>query len=596
MQVAKITAAVAMAFSASAFAAPTVSWKAPTSGKTLSGSVSGSSSCSVSGSNIAKVMFYLDSTLIGTDGNPSNGTTCSLDTTKFKDGSHTLKAVAYDSSNRTASSSIGVTIKNGTGTTTPPTSGGTAPTLAWQAPADGGTLSGNVQGPPNCIVTGTNLTKVEFYVNGTLTNTDGNLSNGLGCWVDTTKYANGTYAVKAIGYNSAGATVTVSRNIVFQNGTSTSTNKAPTVAITAPAAGASLSGTVSGTGCAASATDDVSVQRVEWTLGSTALQTDTAAPYQCSIDTSKFANGSYNLTAKAVDGAGASATATRTVSVQNSTSTPPPSASAIDAADIIGKAMAGVPFAQQGGYATQVIGQFISAPSIPESGINGSLLSNGETLRLGKQTDPVNSTRKALAFQLAPTDPTTSSSKRAEISFNPTIKMNGVYWAAVSVFVNDWGTLTSSDQALFGTQLHSGANNLGLSPSFGIYTSTNGRTFQVQGRYSTASSPSSSNSTTVHFSDRAIPFGKWSDFVFKWKQSTSGAGYLQVWQDGVQIVNYQGNLGFNTGVLDYMKFGYYNWGSFNTSRKVYLRAPVIVSDPTGSKYSADDLRAYVNAQ
>jgi hypothetical protein len=539
-------------------------------------------------------MFYLDSTLLGTDGNPSNGTTCSLDTTKFANGTHTLKAVAYDSSNRTATSSIGVTIKNGT-----TTSGGTsssAPTLAWQSPAEGGTLTGVVQGPPNCVVTGTNLTKVEFYVNGTLTNTDGNLTNGLGCWVDTTKYANGTYAVKAIGYNAAGATVTASRNVVFQNGTTTSTNTPPTVALTAPAAGATLSGTVGGTNCAATASDDVAVQRVDFMLGSTAVNSATTAPYQCSLDTTKFANGTYNLTAKAVDGAGASATATRTVSINNQATTQPPTASAIDAADIIGQAMAGVPFSQQSGYATQVIGQYVSAPSIPESGINGTLLSNGETLRLGKQTDPVNSVRKALAFQLAPSDPMTSSSKRAEISFSPNIKMSGVYWAAVSVFVNDWGTLTSSDQALFGTQLHSGANNLGLSPSFGIYTSTNGRTFQIQGRYSTATSPSSSNSTTVHFSDLPIPFGKWSDFVFKWKQSTSGAGYLQVWQDGVQIVNYQGNLGFNTGVLDYMKFGYYNWGSFNTSRKVYLRAPVIVADPTGSKYSANDLRAYVNAQ
>jgi hypothetical protein len=582
-----------MAFSASAFAAPTVYWKAPTSGKTLSGSVSGTS-CAVGGSNLAKVMFYLDSTLLGTDGNPSNGTTCSLDTTKFANGTHTLKAVAYDSSNRTATSSIGVTIKNGT-----TTSGGTsssAPTLAWQSPAEGGTLTGVVQGPPNCVVTGTNLTKVEFYVNGTLTNTDGNLTNGLGCWVDTTKYANGTYAVKAIGYNAAGATVTASRNVVFQNGTTTSTNTPPTVALTAPAAGATLSGTVGGTNCAATASDDVAVQRVDFMLGSTAVNSATTAPYQCSLDTTKFANGTYNLTAKAVDGAGASATATRTVSINNQATTQPPTASAIDAADIIGQAMAGVPFSQQSGYATQVIGQYVSAPSIPESGINGTLLSNGETLRLGKQTDPVNSVRKALAFQLAPSDPMTSSSKRAEISFSPNIKMSGVYWAAVSVFVNDWGTLTSSDQALFGTQLHSGANNLGLSPSFGIYTSTNGRTFQIQGRYSTATSPSSSNSTTVHFSDLPIPFGKWSDFVFKWKQSTSGAGYLQVWQDGVQIVNYQGNLGFNTGVLDYMKFGYYNWGSFNTSRKVYLRAPVIVADPTGSKYSANDLRAYVNAQ
>jgi hypothetical protein len=43
-----------------------------------------------------------------------------------------------------------------------------------------------------------------------------------------------------------------------------------------------------------------------------------------------------------------------------------------------------------------------------------------------------------------------------------------------------------------------------------------------------------------------------------------------------------------------MKFGYYNWTSaFNSPRKVLLRSPVTVNDPTGSKYSLEDLRAYL---
>jgi len=46
---------------------------------------------------------------------------------------------------------------------------------------------------------------------------------------------------------------------------------------------------------------------------------------------------------------------------------------------------------------------------------------------------------------------------------------------------------------------------------------------------------------------------------------------------------------------DYFKFGYYNWSTFNSSRKVMLRSPIVVNDPTGSKYSATDLRSYVQS-
>jgi len=603
MRVAKISAAVAMAFSAGAYAAPTITVTAPTSGKTVSGTIIGPGNCAATGSGAARVDFYIDSTKVFTDGTPSNGITCYADTTKFANGSHVFKAVAVDSSGASSTSQVSFYINNGGTTTGGTTTGGTttggttsssAPTLAWQMPAEGGTLTGNVQGPPNCIVTGNNLVKVAFYLNGVLTNTDGNLSNGLGCWIDTTKYPNGSYTVKAVGYNSAGATVTASRGIKIQNGTTTSTNTAPTVALTTPAAGATLSGTVA---CAATASDDKGVSRVDFTLGSTAITSDATSPYTCSIDTTKFANGSYNLTAKAVDTNGASATATRTVSVQNSTSQPPATGgAAIDAADIIGAASAATAFSTQKGYSTQVIGTYTSAAQIPESGINGTMLSNGETLRLGKQTDPVNSTRKALTFQLSPSDPTTSGSHRSEISFTPMIEMEKVYWQAFSLFVNDWGTLSSGDSALMGTQLHSGNNTIDLSPAFGLYTSNSGRNMQIQARWSTASPPSASTSTTVRYADRPIPFGRWTDIVIKYRQSVKGTGFMQVWMDGTLVADHQGNLGFNTGVKDYVKFGYYNWSSFSSTRKVHLRAPVIVADPTGSKYKPEDLRAYVNAQ
>ena len=46
--------------------------------------------------------------------------------------------------------------------------------------------------------------------------------------------------------------------------------------------------------------------------------------------------------------------------------------------------------------------------------------------------------------------------------------------------------------------------------------------------------------------ERPIQFGRWVDFVFKFRHNVSGNGLLQVWMDGQQIVNHAGNLGFNT--------------------------------------------------
>ena len=63
-----------------------------------------------------------------------------------------------------------------------------------------------------------------------------------------------------------------------------------------------------------------------------------------------------------------------------------------------------------------------------------------------------------------------------------------------------------------------------------------------------------------------------------------------------QLMDYAGPLGYSTpGYKDYAKFGYYNWSSFDSSRKVLMRSPVLVNDPTGSTYQATDLRAFVQA-
>ncbi len=95
----------------------------------------------------------------------------------------------------------------------------------------------------------------------------------------------------------------------------------PAVSITAPAGGATVSGTVSVT---AGASDDVGVAGVQFRLGAANLGVeDTSAPYSISWDTTTVSNGSYSITAVARDTAGQTTTSTAiTVTVSNSSGPP----------------------------------------------------------------------------------------------------------------------------------------------------------------------------------------------------------------------------------------------------------------------------------
>jgi hypothetical protein len=75
----------------------------------------------------------------------------------------------------------------------------------------------------------------------------------------------------------------------------------PTTALTAPTAGATLTGTVTVT---ATAMDNIGVTKVEFYAGTKLIGTDTTSPYSISWDTSTVANGSNALTTKAYDADG----------------------------------------------------------------------------------------------------------------------------------------------------------------------------------------------------------------------------------------------------------------------------------------------------
>lgn len=94
---------------------------------------------------------------------------------------------------------------------------------------------------------------------------------------------------------------------------------APTVALTAPANGATVSGTIA---VSATASDNVAVVGVQFKLDGVNLSAeDTTSPYSISWNTTTAANGSHTLTAVARDAAGNTTTsAARTVTVSNAVS------------------------------------------------------------------------------------------------------------------------------------------------------------------------------------------------------------------------------------------------------------------------------------
>ena len=93
----------------------------------------------------------------------------------------------------------------------------------------------------------------------------------------------------------------------------------PTVSLTAPQDGETVSGTVS---IAADASDNVAVSRVEFYAGTVKLGEKTSAPYSFSYDTKGVTNGSLVLKAVAWDAATNSASSMVTVTVDNDTQAP----------------------------------------------------------------------------------------------------------------------------------------------------------------------------------------------------------------------------------------------------------------------------------
>jgi len=99
----------------------------------------------------------------------------------------------------------------------------------------------------------------------------------------------------------------------------------PTVAVTAPASGANVTGTVA---LGASASDDVAIDHVDFLVDGQKVGSDTSAPYSFTWNSEGVAAGAHSVDARAADSSGNVTTASPVpVTVTSSAQAPPPSPS-----------------------------------------------------------------------------------------------------------------------------------------------------------------------------------------------------------------------------------------------------------------------------
>jgi hypothetical protein len=231
-------------------------------------------------------------------------------------GPHVIVAYARDpAGNSVMSSPVTVTVANATTDTT-------APNVGLTAPANGATVSGtttvSASASDNVGVVG-----VQFTLDGANLGTE--VTSGAYSIAWTTNGAsNGAHTLRAIARDAAGnRTTSGAISVTVSNVVDTT---APTVSLSAPAAGVTLTGT---TTLSATASDNIGVAGVRFTVDGVAVGTeDTTSPFSITWNSGSVSNGQHSLRAVARDSAGnTQRSAARTVTVSNVSDTTAPSIS-----------------------------------------------------------------------------------------------------------------------------------------------------------------------------------------------------------------------------------------------------------------------------
>jgi hypothetical protein len=267
---------------------PTVAVTFPPVGAKIHGTQILGASVSENGT-VARVDFFADAQLVGTAVMPPWA--IKWDTRATADGPKTLTARAVDGVGLSGTSAgRSVTVANANAVDVTP------PTVAMSWPMEGDTLRDRTSNLQAVASDNVGVTRVEFYVDGALYLVDTILPYSNTLFIS--QVGDGPHVLTARAFDEAGnSTLSAPRNIVVQSRFGPAP-VSPTITITNPAPGATVSGTVP---IDTSVSNDVT--QVQFFVDGALLATDGGAPFSTSWNTAGL-SGSHTLTAQASNAAG----------------------------------------------------------------------------------------------------------------------------------------------------------------------------------------------------------------------------------------------------------------------------------------------------
>ncbi len=279
------TTSNAVTFTVVSNQSPVVTLTSPLPGATFTSpaTVSLNASASDADGTVTKVDFYQGSTMVGSD----NTNPYSFNWTNVTTGIYTLTARATDNMGALTTSAP-ININVGGATNQPPI-------ISFTSPLSGAVFTGPayIEFIASASDADGTIAKVDFYYGGTLLLSD----NSAPYSYNRGGIPDGNYTITALATDNIGATTSTTVAIGVVD------NQSPVVNIASPAAGAIFTIPASVTIDVAASDPDGTIVRVEFYQGSTLLGSDNSSPY--SFNWTNAAEGSYMITAKAIDNQGA---------------------------------------------------------------------------------------------------------------------------------------------------------------------------------------------------------------------------------------------------------------------------------------------------
>lgn len=212
----------------------------------------------------------------------------------------------------------------------------------------------------------------------------------------------------------------------------------------------------------------------------------------------------------------------------------------------------------------QCMGQNTPAASV-QNGVYGTGALGSTELKHGLVSDSTggNAANKSLFFRVWKDDPITSgvNTQRCERYFagdTQIIPQLTDVWFAVRLKTSEW----DADSHRIVWQWHEDQAGDALLPHLAAIV--NGTNLKIVAQFNDTGAPTRDNTTSVVLlSSNQWKPNEWQDFVVKARVDPSGAsGYIQVWLDGAQVVNYRGAFGYRyNNPKDYAKIGLYHWNT-----------------------------------